>query len=774
MDDESLTVEILLTLAKNCANFQNYEEAVQYGDRALQLDGYHKETRSLLAEWSEIRRAELALQENSATAILKVWRQRCWQPGYRARYSKLVVNELEQTVAMPSSKYDISVRNELAYFARDKWRARFLFEDECARRIQRSFRGARMILSMQRAGREKYKALANQIYSVAQKRPFDIEVRQELRRIAAHRFCPRGHHVVSFAVALDEQDRAHAIIRSSINAFRLRKWLRDQAANRQYRNQLHVVYATVRIQKIVRMKLAIARTKTMRRVLRRRGDAAIVIQRYYRKRNNSFRHSVLRVMQQEQWKRDRAANLIVIICVGRIKRRRAEKRRIKNERHAACKIQKMFRQRKAKKAKEREYRRKVFVVQAFFRGNSNRLSSQLASRLLRKRKLVQASSYTNYVLSNLDVLDFSYKPFSFPNYHVKIDKPDLSKRRDLLYHSPGIRQNTPLFETALDNRCVICLGKMDFGPEDCMLLCTVLRHPLCKTQRLVFDGVDGCHSTFDFDLIQAIAKSVSLRSVIIIGGTWNPGFFVSLYDAVQKVNPRIVEVLTEDQQLSRMAPSELFDLSASAGKLVADFFNYSIPGLRTISLHGIGLTDTHLRDLIAGLSVNSSITTIILSNNMIEDPGFCGILKALSSNRRSLVSTIDLSWNLITGVDAALVRSIKNYKNPVFGNVLNIFLCNNYIRFHVDIGDEFRDDLVLEYDIDSSNVSKKIAPSMHKKNQNLHRIEHSKSESVILSPVKVAANQIGFNKNKVKFKSKPLGQQNITGALILSKSATIF
>lgn len=344
-DDESLTVEILLTLAKNCANFQNYEEAVTYGDRALQLDGYHKETRSLLAEWSEIRRAELALQEDSATAIRKIWRQRCWQPGYRARYSKLVVNELEQTVAMPASKYDVSVRNELAYFARDKWRARFLFEDECARRIQRSYRGARMILAMNKAGREKYKALANQIYVAAKKNPFDPSTRAELRRIAAHRFCPPSHHVVGFAAAMDEQEAAHAVIRRVMNAYRLRKWVRDSITMREYRKQVHCLYASVRIQKIVRMRLALKRSVAMKKVMRRRHEAATVIQQYYRNRNNSFRQSVYRLMQKEKWKKDRAANMIVAVVVGKIKKLRADRLRAKARNKAALVIQNLYRRR---------------------------------------------------------------------------------------------------------------------------------------------------------------------------------------------------------------------------------------------------------------------------------------------------------------------------------------------------------------------------------------------------------------------------------------------
>jgi hypothetical protein len=411
-------------------------------------------------------------------------------------------------------------------------------------------------------------------------------------------------------------------------------------------------------------------------------------------------------------------------------------------------------------------RRKVFVLQAFFRGNTNRLTSKLALKLLRKRRLVAISTYTNNVFADIDTLDFAYKPFPVC-LQSNVAKIELTSRPDLFFQTPGIRQNTPLFESALEKLCVVCLGGRGFGPDDCMLLCTVLRHPLCRTKRIVFEDVDGRHSNFEFDLIQSMGKCVSLRSVVITGGIWNPSFFTSLFDTVQKNNPRIVEVLVESLAACRMAPPELAAVGAGGGKLVADFFNYSVPGLRSLSLHGVGLQDAHLGDLITGLGVNSSITNVILSMNLIEDAGFTGIIKAISSNKRSLVSEVDLCWNLITGLDPALAVVLKKYKNPVFGKTLNIPLQHNHIRFYIDAGDEFRDDLLLTYEIDLSCAGQKKSrkPKRQQQQQQQHRratgIEHSKSAADMLSPVKPPAHQKNqqSNKTKIKFKSKPLAAQ---------------
>ena len=341
--NEVLSVDVLLSLAKNSAQFQNYDEAVKYADEALAVNRFDKETRSLLAQWSEIRKAELELEENSVATIAKVWKGRLWQPGYRKKYSKIVVKDLETTMSMNTTQYNSNVRNELAYFGRDKWRARFLFEDECARRIQRSFRGAKLVLSMQRAGREKYRLLANEICSKLMKKPFDFNLRREAYRIEAHRFCPRVHAIHSLTAIMKNQEVAHWTIRKNVNIWRLKNRLRDAVKMAQYKEQLKYAYAAINIQAVMRMRRAIMRSKAMMQIKRKRNDAATVIQRFIRHRNQSVRQSAKRLVLKEKWRRDKATNMVVIYLIGVIKRRRRVKIRFRLERNSATKIQRTFR-----------------------------------------------------------------------------------------------------------------------------------------------------------------------------------------------------------------------------------------------------------------------------------------------------------------------------------------------------------------------------------------------------------------------------------------------
>lgn len=769
--DEKLSVDVLLAIAKNCARFQNYEEAVACADRGLQVDHFHKETRSLLAQWSEIRRAELELEESSAAAIVKVWKGRLWQPGYRRRYAKIVVSDLEQTMSMSNTQYSAAVRNELAYFARDKWRARFLFEDECARRIQRTFRGAKLILSMARVGREKYRMLANEIHAKILKKPFDAELRKEIYRIVAHKFCPKHHAIIGFSKAMREQEAAHAVIRKNVNIWRLKKRLHERHYAGLYREQLTRAYAAVDIQKIIRMKLALRRTDALRHVKARRHNAARVIQRFVRHRNSSLRHSVTRLLDKVRWKRKKAANMVAVFVIGKIKRRRSEKARIRLERNSAKKIQRMFRQWKRRRLEERERRRKAFIIQAFFRGNSSRATTKLALRLLRKRRKVSLSHFSHQLVRSVGhvIMDQSYVGLVQNQGCSAAGEPELidlaisgggvGGGEQYMYRNPGVRQGTPMFLSVLNQPVVICSGGRDFCPADCMLLCGLLRNPLCRINRVVFQNIDGRHTTYEFDLVQAIGKCISLRSVVVLGGQWSAQFLNGLLEAVQKINPRVTEVLIEDMKYSVFTPPELSSVGISGGKLIGDFFNYSVPGLKTLSLHGLGLRDEHMTALVAGLGVNSSIQTLVLSANLLEDDSLASILRAITANKRSMLTVLDYSWNLVTGLNSGLSAALKNYKNTVFGMQLCILLFNNHMRYHMEASQEYRHDLKLFYDFDE--IKTLAADEKRPKKSPKRGASGSKLEGVErTAAIPPSTNRKGMGgllhaKGNIKFKSKP-------------------
>jgi hypothetical protein len=132
---------------------------------------------------------------------------------------------------------------------------------------------------------------------------------------------------------------------------------------------------------------------------------------------------------------------------------------------------------------------------------------------------------------------------------------------------------------------------------------------------------------------------------MVIGGNWTESFLNLLVNTVQVDNPRIVDIRIERVNRSIYFVESLVN---SVQKLLLDYFNYSIPGIRTLSLHGCSIKDFHIELLCSGLEVNFSINSICLSLNLITDAGFIILFtSSLLTNKKNKITKIDLNWNLI-------------------------------------------------------------------------------------------------------------------------------
>jgi hypothetical protein len=97
---------------------------------------------------------------------------------------------------------------------------------------------------------------------------------------------------------------------------------------------------------------------------------------------------------------------------------------------------------------------------------------------------------------------------------------------------------------------------------------------------------------------------------------------LGLIEISQVHNPRITEVGIENaaggdmtEGAKQLAPA----LASAIGRLLCDYFNYSIPGIRVLSLHRCSIGDGDLYLITQGLAVNSSLLSISLSMNMVTD-----------------------------------------------------------------------------------------------------------------------------------------------------------
>lgn len=292
----------------------------------------------------------------------------------------------------------------------------------------------------------------------------------------------------------------------------------------------------------------------------------------------------------------------------------------------------------------------------------------VARYLIKNRRLVQFSEATNNALEEM-----LFDPYQGGKHKRQVGSH--------MYKSPGFRQNTPPYMQCLAQRIVYC--DRSFSSGDCVLLGAVLRNPLCRIVTLVLHFVTAKHTNFEFDLVPAIGMCRSLRSVSVLGGVWPIKTIRQLLHQVEVENPMVqtlrVELAPnsapgegglrgESRSMERSGSwkrDDVTTLSGSVSNLLGNFFNYSVPGIRVLSLHGMGLLDTDVEGLSLGLQVNTSIQKLCLSMNAIEDDGFVAMVRAVGLNKKGGLRSLDVSWNMITL--GSRVGDMEGMLESVFG-----------------------------------------------------------------------------------------------------------
>jgi hypothetical protein len=262
---------------------------------------------------------------------------------------------------------------------------------------------------------------------------------------------------------------------------------------------------------------------------------------------------------------------------------------------------------------------------------------------------------------------------------------------DCKYSPPGVRHNTPQFSRAANQHTMYCNNQ--FSPTDCVLLSAVLRHTLCRIRRLVFHCVNALSPNFEYELIPAIRVCRSLRSVLILGGRWSVDFIAKLFREVQCECPMVKEIHVEN--VSGHDKTRMYQLLDGCVNLLMDFFNYSLPGIQSITLHGLGLLNDDAELLAKGIAVNTSLSSLHLSFNMIESPGFIAVFSAATKNKKSNLSVLDFGYNLVT-LELEIVHMFDAFCGPALPDrCLRVNLIHNRIASHYKPLREFRQDLFV-------------------------------------------------------------------------------
>jgi hypothetical protein len=228
---ELMGIDACLKISRTYARFQNFKVAIKYAELAFELNHFHAETRNVLSQYSTAYEKFLANENRVFKRAQELWLQRAFTMKYIKKMKTKTLLELE--TKFDADPYNLETRDYLSYYARDKYRARFLFEEVCAQRIQKVFRTKRFIAMWLRALVFRYRSDASHAVARFNRTPYCVGVRGDILRITAHRRCPQKHMIHKILITLKNQELAANVIRRTYGVHLLRSVLKKRIKNKQ-------------------------------------------------------------------------------------------------------------------------------------------------------------------------------------------------------------------------------------------------------------------------------------------------------------------------------------------------------------------------------------------------------------------------------------------------------------------------------------------------------------------------------------------------------------
>jgi hypothetical protein len=265
----------------------------------------------------------------------------------------------------------------------------------------------------------------------------------------------------------------------------------------------------------------------------------------------------------------------------------------------------------------------------------------------------------------------------------------LNNSASALYRNPGLNPRAPQFQKLLAKPFLIvnqlfCCNEnsaLDVSLMDLMVLSLLLKNQTCAIKKLVFvDCEFSDHRPVNLALVQlceALQVCKSICSLFIIGGNWSATNLQRFFEVVQIGNPRIRNFAIEKPQTANRFYDEI---GKYGSRLLLDYFNYTIPGITSLSLHGCSLRDEQMNLVAKGLEVNTSIQFLCLSLNWITDRGFLTVFEAIKNSSNSGLECIDCSYNFIIFGNRVKQSVLKYRSRKNQHYLLEIVLCGNRIH----------------------------------------------------------------------------------------------
>jgi len=233
----SLDPSCLIMIGKSYASIRDFKTAIKLGEIGLENDHFNREVRGSLREWTDKYKRLFDMEERAVSTIEWLWKCRVWSSSFRRKYQFHMMKEWEEQ--LKENYFDMEVRHNLAYFAKNKWRALFVYEEECAIVIQRAVRCLQMRWRWSFAQRSKYLHLASDLYHQCKRNPYLPKIRQEILTLSKHKYAPKSHIIMSLPLIFEEQERKARVIQGLGRAYVSRTKFKDLLKNHR-RKMFHL------------------------------------------------------------------------------------------------------------------------------------------------------------------------------------------------------------------------------------------------------------------------------------------------------------------------------------------------------------------------------------------------------------------------------------------------------------------------------------------------------------------------------------------------------
>ncbi|CAM9519143.1 unnamed protein product [Chrysoparadoxa australica] len=637
-----VTYDDLMDASEVFSSFQAVEKACYFAERALELKPHDAEARGLLRKICGGEVAEAHAKEDLvARLIQRKWRTRLWTGKHLYEARAMCLGELE-TRLQRSYYSDLQARRGLAYFSRWRHRPLFLYEDTCAAQLQRAVKTWLVRMRWVAKKQAKHERVLAKLYrNWKAKGPWDCTLRGEIVRLASSRYTPAGHIIRDVVAKVELQDRAVLAVQRCCRSYLARQEMKAMLARFMQMQALQQEKSAMAICMGIRRAVAVKELRNRRLLQRRRVEAAVVLQRIWRCRVNSWRYNLKMqygALEEEKRVRREAACLRVQAWWRMVVAVRWKVCCI----HGATTIQRVVRGRQSRTRAASLRRCCVMRIQSAWRKAmvQQRVLASLTSLREERMRHAAAEEAKSKRMARLEAARSA----------AGAATRAIEKERSLL--EQDVKTMVRIVGERVPHLHQTLLAYSNTGRRELERVDQLLMQPGSRMQRLLLHEPGSGEQIMNV-LLRVIERN-RVQTLALGSKNWYGRHWQGLLNCL-KENAFILRELVMEGGRAEFGEEN----GTRVADLLGDYLNRSFGSLVTLAVTKSDLGDRSARAIAKRLD-GCQLKSLSLEWNLVSDEGAAALAEALISPKTAL-RYLNLDHNRITSMGGAeLARSLKD------------------------------------------------------------------------------------------------------------------